>query len=79
MKVESLPREPVYNPPFTSVRDIAIHGLTLLIKHLNTHRVIAFTGSGVSQAYGYPTWQDLALHVVESAKNEHPGKEVLEL
>lgn len=42
-------------------RDIENQGRFLLYRGLNIRRIVAFLGSGVSQAYGRTSWSELAL------------------
>jgi tetratricopeptide (TPR) repeat protein len=39
-----------------------------LLRELNTRRVVAFVGSGISRAYGYGTWTQFAIEVATQAK-----------
>lgn len=40
----------------------------MIARALNTERAVAFVGSGVSVAYGYPSWRELARAVVNRTK-----------
>ncbi|MEM7204097.1 MAG: SIR2 family protein [Planctomycetota bacterium] len=42
--------------------------LDMLARELNSGRVVAFVGSGVSRAYDYPSWSQFADKVVDLAK-----------
>jgi tetratricopeptide (TPR) repeat protein len=52
----------------------------MLSRALNTRRVVAVVGSGISAAYGYPTWQTLAQRIVTFTRDHgHPSQEAREL
>ena len=51
------------------------HGMAQLARALNSHRLIAVVGSGVSNGYGQPSWQDLLLAMAEMIEETFFGTE----
>ena len=64
--------------PWTSLSESEIRALTvqMLAREMNSGRVVAFVGSGVSREYGYPDWQQFVKVMTESTSRSRNGQSV---
>ncbi|MEP5699427.1 MAG: SIR2 family protein, partial [Sneathiella sp.] len=63
-----------YREPLTASERIQYHAHAELFRAMNIGRQIAFVGSGVSMAYGHPTWNEMVLLVVNAVDQRYRQK-----
>ncbi|MCG8493316.1 MAG: SIR2 family protein [Sneathiellales bacterium] len=63
-----------YREPLTAAERIQYHARAELFRAMNIGRQVAFIGSGVTAAYGRPSWDELLLSVVNAVDQLYRSK-----